>query len=337
MGKHYQQFSLEERSAIARLYKDGQSIRQIAAALDRPPSSVAREIKRNSTKTLGYRPDYAEILSRSRRWSGSKLSRNTALRKAVLGRLAIGWSPEQIAGRMAHEQQAVTISHESIYRFIYAEIARTKDYRWRHYLPRAKSKRSRGKRRYRSIQHIYARVPISERSKHVEQRQEPGHWESDLLHPTKHGAAILVHVERCSRFTLLAKHAGKHAAPISQQLRQWFSAMPENLRKTVTHDNGPEFFLHHQLHALGLKTFFCNPHSPWQKGTVENMNGRIRRFIPRGTNPNSFTEQDIKALAHKLNHTPRKCLAYKTPAEVFKQYLKPLHFNCESTCQPTRE
>jgi IS30 family transposase len=120
-------------------------------------------------------------------------------------------------------------------------------------------------------------------------------------------------------------------------MKIWFSAMPPDLRRTVTQDNGTEFFLHSQLHDLGIKTFFCDPHSPWQKGSVENMNGRIRRYIPRGTDPDSFSNADLQALAFQLNNTPRKCLAYKTPIEVFLGGLKPLHLKCESALLPSQE
>ena len=215
MGSIYRQFSLEERSRIARFHGAGQSIREIAATLGRAPSSVSRELKRNSGAQIGYRPSHADDLAWSRRWRGSRMERHPALREQVLSQLSLGWSPEQIAGRMAREKAALTISHESIYRFIYAQITRHNDYRWRHYLPQAKSKRGRGKRRYRPIEHIYARVPISQRPAHILSRKQPGHWEVDLLHPSKHGAAVLVAVERTSRLTLLAKQSGKHAEPTS--------------------------------------------------------------------------------------------------------------------------
>ena len=128
MGKGYRQLSLEERCSIARLHEDGQSIRQIAAALDRSPSSISRELSRNSGVQVGYQPAYDQQQTRARRWSGMRLERDQALRNEVLGRLQAGWSPEQVAGRMALEAGRNLISYESIYRFIYAQIGRTKDY-----------------------------------------------------------------------------------------------------------------------------------------------------------------------------------------------------------------
>jgi transposase, IS30 family len=137
----YTQLSLEERCSIARLHEDGQSIRQIAAALDRQPSTITRELKRNTGRKIGYRTAYAQAQASARRWSGSRLERDDTLRDAVLDRLACGWSPEQIAGRLAREEGHKVISHETIYRFIYAQLKRTNDTAWRLYLPRAKIKR----------------------------------------------------------------------------------------------------------------------------------------------------------------------------------------------------
>ena len=163
---------------------------------------------------------------------------------------------------------------------------------------------------------------------------QEAYWETDLLNPRKSGAAILVAQERASLFTLLAKQPVKQAQPVADQIKSWFKPMPAELRRTLVQDNGPEFFLHYQLHDLGVKTYFCDPHSPWQKGGVENMNGRIRRYIPLGTDPESFSNNDLQTLAHRLNATPRKCLGFKTPAEVFSSQL--LHFKCESTSPLSR-
>lgn len=142
MGKErYTQLSLDERCTISTFQKEGKSIRQIAAALARSPSTIARELKRNTTKTGGYKPGYAQQQTAGRRWRGSKLERQPALRSTVFDLLAMGWSPQQVASRLALDQGCKLISHESIYRFIYAQIKRTQDYQWRNYLPRGKSQR----------------------------------------------------------------------------------------------------------------------------------------------------------------------------------------------------
>lgn len=160
----YCQLSLEERCAIARLHDDGQSIRQIAAALDREPSTISRELKRNKGARVGYKPAYAQAEAVARRWSGSRLERDDVLRGAVLDRLAAGWSPEQVAGRLARQAGQSVISHESIYRFIYAQARRTNDGSWRQYLPRAKARRGRRpKPGGSSASFIRLRRPLAER------------------------------------------------------------------------------------------------------------------------------------------------------------------------------
>src|SRR6266702_7451921 len=179
MGKIYNQFTLEERCTIAGLRQAGQSIRQIAAALDRSPSSVSRELKRNHGAQVGYKPGYAHEQTAARRWNGSRLERNAKLRDLVLGGLRRGWSPEQVAGWLGRHKGGTTISHESIYRFIYAQIRRTNDGTWRNYLPRAKYKRGWQRRRKRSSDDlIKGRVSIALRPTAVDSRRTFGHWGS---------------------------------------------------------------------------------------------------------------------------------------------------------------
>ena len=171
MGRAYVQLSLEDRCEIARRHAEGQSIRKIAAALDRAPSSIARELKRNSGRKVGYRPAYADEQTRARRWKGSRIARKPELQKVVLGRLAQGWSPEQVAGRMAREHDPLRVSHETIYRFIYEQIRRTQDFRWRLYLPRAKSRRGvRGSRGGSPASFIQHRVSLNLRHPEACQR-----------------------------------------------------------------------------------------------------------------------------------------------------------------------
>ena len=336
MGRSYRQLTLEERCTIARLHEDGQSLRQIASIMGRAASSIAREIKRNSGSQVGYRPAYAEQQALSRRWRGSRLERDDWLRDEVLGRLAQGHSPEQVAGRLAVEQGKSVISYESIYRFIDAQIRRTKDYSWRHYLPCAKSKRGRrGRKGGSSVQHIHGRIPIAARPPEVQDRQQFGHWEADLMMFSNKKHNLLVAQERTSRFVLLALQPDKTAQRVIDNEILWFTPLPRQARQTLTHDNGTEFALHYRLQDIDLQTYFCNPHSPWQKGGVENMNGRLRRYLPLRTDMTALHHEHITRLQHKMNHTPRKCLDYKTPAEVF--YKKLLHFKCESTFPPARE
>jgi IS30 family transposase len=200
MGKHYRHLGLEERCQVAELHQAGRSIQQIAAALDRSPSSISRELKRNRGVQVGYKPTYAQEQATARRWKGSRLERNAELRALVLDRLTRGWSPEQIAGWLARNKATARISHESIYRFIYDQIRRTNDGSWRHYLPRAKGKRGRRRRASRSsVSLIKGRVSITLRPPEVGLRTTFGHWEADLMLFTAPGQAILVSQERKSR------------------------------------------------------------------------------------------------------------------------------------------
>jgi transposase, IS30 family len=335
MGTRYTQLTIEDRCRIACLQEQGCSVRQIAAALDRAPSTIAREIKRNTGRKVGYRPAYAHEQTRARRWKGSKLERDESLRSAVLERLKQGWSPEQIAGRLARDQAEPSISHETIYRFIYAQIARTNDFSWRRYLPRAKSKRGRrGTRGGSPVAFIEGRIPLSERPAEARDRQTPGHWEADLMMFAKYGQAILTLHERSSRILLAARPDNKTANLIAQLIEQLLRPIPSQLRRTMTFDNGTEFARHTRLHSLDLQTFFCDPYAPWQKGGIENAIGRMRRLIPRKTNLATISQRHFTALLQAYNATPRKCLDYKTPAELFLGHL--LHFKCESTSPPSR-
>ena len=330
MGTRYQQLSLEDRCEIARLHAQGSSLRQIAAALDRAPSTVSRELKRNITRQTGYRPAYAEEQSQARRWKGARLDRFPELRDSVLGRLRDGWSPEQIAGRLAVETGAPVISHESIYRFIYAQIARTNNFSWRHYLPRAKARRGyRGHKGGSPARFIKDRVSIAQRPQEAEDRSTPGHWEADLMLFSKYGQAVLTLHNRSSRILLATRPPNRAAAPTVKTLRTLLEPLPDSFRKTITFDNGTEFAHHSELHRIDIQTFFCDPHAPWQKGSIENAIGRMRRFLPRKTDLATLQNQDFNAMLQTYNNTPRKCLGYKTPAEVFCQQL--LHFKCEST------
>lgn len=332
MGQGYRHFSLEERCEIARLQAEGRSLRQIAAALDRAPSSVARELRRNRGSTVGYKPAYAEERAKARRWTGSKLDRKPELRQRVLTHLSRGHSPEQTSGRIARETGTALISHETIYRFIYAQIARHQDYAWRLYLPRAKAKRGfRGRKGGSAANYIQNRVPVSQRPPEAETRAIPGHWEADLVLFAKYGQAVLALHERTSRILLAQRPPNKTSALIGNCLHSLFILMPPPMRQTVTFDNGSEFSGHFHLHQLALRTFFCDTHSPWQKGGIENAIGRMRRFLPRKTDLATISDQKFNDLVAIYNHTPRKCLDFQTPAEVFCSQL--LHFECESTCR----
>jgi transposase, IS30 family len=336
MGKNYDQLTLDERFRLAQLHAEGHSIRQIAADLDRSPSTIARELRRNAGNQIGYRPGHAQERTRARRWKGSKLERNPELAKEVLSCLKKGWSPEQTCAFLARAHGEKLISPESIYRFIYAQIRRTKDYTWRRYLPRAKSKRGRfGRKGGSSALHIQARVPIAERPAEVETRAVPGHWEADLMLFAKYGQAILALHERSSRLLLALRPPNKESARIARAIGDILAPLPQPLRRTITFDNGTEFARHFELHQLEIETFFCDPYAPWQKGGIENAIGRMRRTIPRKTDLATMSTRRLSNLIAAYNNTPRKCLDWHTPAEFFLSQV--LHFECESTFPLSRE
>ena len=231
---------------------------------------------------------------------------------------------------MALESGKHVISHETIYRFIYAQLARTKDYSWRHYLPRGKSKRGwRGRRGGSPASFIRLRRPLAERPQDAADRLTPGHWEADLMLFRIYGRAVLTLHERHSRLLIAMRPPGKAASPIASIMTQVLGAFPPQWRRTVTFDNGTEFARHHQLHDLGVETFFCDTHSPWQKGGVENAIGRMRRTRPRKTDLAELSDDRFVQLLQAYNNTPRKCLGYRTPAEIFSNQV--LHLKCEST------
>jgi len=329
MGESYDQLTLEERCAIAELHRAGRSLRQIAAALHRAPSTIARELKRNTgsgPRAASYRPAYAEQQTKARRWSGARLDRDPALRERVLTLLSQGWSPEQVVGRLKREAGRTVIGCETIYRFVYDQLKRTNDGAWRRYLPRAKAKRGRRRKKGGSpASFIKHRVSVHARPPEALDRREAGHWEADFMLFARYGQSVLVLHERASRLTCFVRTDTRKAEPTAALLGQLLAPLPADLRLSLTFDNGTEFAEHHRL---TIPTFFCDPHAPWQKGGVENAVGRIRRWLPRRTNLEDLDPNEILNAAWAYNHTPRRCLDFLTPAEVFSQVLR---FEWEST------
>jgi transposase, IS30 family len=342
MGTRYDQLRLAERCEIFRLRAGGISLRRIAQHLGRSPATISRELRRNSVKTKawpgGYAPDRAHALAgRRRRWDCRfKMARQPDLRECVRQLLAMGWSPEQIAGRLALCNASMRISHESIYRFIYHRVAQN-DY-WHRLLPSRKNRRGRLKRGGVSpLTNMKRRISIHERPEEVDDRRNPGHWEADLMCFTKRQQAVLVIHERASRILLAARQTTKAAPVILSRIRGLLAQLPSELRRTMTFDNGTEFALHYRLDDdLGLKTYFCDPRAPWQKGGIENAILRLRRPLPRKSDLAAISPRQLARIIANYNATPRRCLGFKTPAEVFWEILNPLHFKRETTWPPAR-
>ena len=319
MGKTYDQLDMDERYEIYRLHEAGKSRREIGRLMDRDGSTISRELRRNQLPRGEYKPASADRIALSKRRRLSKIERLSPLRTYIGDRLAMGWSPEQIAGRLRLEESEHRVSVESIYRFIYRP--RVKPEKLYRFLPRAKA--TRGRRYFkRRRQPIPGRRSIHERPQAVENRQEFGHWEGDLMQFRTQRGNLLTLCERKTRFSIAAPLKTKTASETDATLQAILAAFPLEARRTISYDNGPEFALHRNLEAaLGTEAFFCDPHSPWQRGTIENTNGIFRRDMPRKTDITNYSAQDIADLAWAINSTPRKCLGFKTPAEAFLKNL----------------
>jgi len=306
MEKQYHHLCRAERDEIYRFLKDDISRREIGKRLGRSVATISREIRRNGGH-LGYLPDTAQTTARRRRTRGSfKIDRYPELKSALLEGLHRRWSPEDIAHTCYGKQ---TFCHETIYRYIYHSPWAIK-FGLYQFLWREKPRRS--KRRYRkSRSKIPHRTSIHERSEHINTRHHYHHWEADLVHFKKQKHNLITAIERKSRFLLVVNNPdGKNAANVARRLGE---AIAPYAPKSITLDNGLEFAAHQSLPA---KTFFCDPYSSWQKGSVEHANGRIRRWLPKSYD-GPITQNMLDTIAKILNNKPRKILGWKTPAQIF--------------------
>jgi IS30 family transposase len=319
--------TLSEREEISRGVVAGRSIRSIAASLGRAPSSISREIRRNGGP-VGYRAAPADqaALDRARRPKVCKLVQNRALAHLVASKLCREWSPEQIAGwlkRTYADDETHQVSHETIYRslFIQARGALKKELM-------AHLRRTRGMRRSRhhtqktSIHgRISDAVSISERPAEAEDRALPGHWEGDVLFGSRN-SQIATLVERQSRYVMLAKVDSKDTQTVVTALIKHAHKLPHELYQSLTWDRGKELADHKRFTlATDIKVYFCDPHSPWQRGSHENTNGLLRQYLPKGIDVSAYSQAQLNALARRLNQRPRKTLNYETPAEKFHQFV----------------
>jgi IS30 family transposase len=317
--------SLAEREEISRALVTGHSIRSIAARIGRAPSTVSREVKRNGGR-IGYRANRADgaALERAHRPKRCKLAENRALAGIVTEKLRLLWSPEQIAGWLKHtypDDQSLHVSHETIYRslFIQARGALKKELL-------AHLRRTRAMRRSRHYTQktenhgrIVDAVSISERPASVEDRAVPGHWEGDLLFGS-HNSQIATLVERQTRYLMLVKLTGKDTETVVNALIKNARKLPQELYQSLTWDRGKELADHKRFTvATDVKVYFCDPQSPWQRGSNENTNGLVRQYLPKGIDVSSYSQAKLNAMARQLNERPRKTLGYRTPAEMFSE------------------
>ena len=319
--------TLSEREEISRGVAVGESGRAIARRLGRSPATVCREIARHGGKAL-YRAAEADRRAwrNGRRPQPCKLALNGELRELVAGKLAEDWSPEQIAGwlRLEHGgDHTGRVSHETIYRTLFIQARGALKRELIAHLRQAGSvRRPKGASKNAGQGHIRDAVSISERPAEAEDRAVPGHWEGDLLA----GAAnthVATLVERHSRFLLLVRVEGKDTRSVVGALSHQMKDLPDQLRRSLTWDRGTEL-AHHARFTLAtdLKVYFCDPQSPWQRGSNENTNGLLRQYLPKGTDLSRFTQSEFDAIASKLNTRPRETLGFHTPADTLDAALR---------------
>lgn len=319
-----------ERDKIAVLLAQEVTISEIARKLKRSKSTISEEVKRNRRWDKGkqswvYEAIFAQEGTDKRMVKRRKRPalKNKWLYQYIIDHLRQGWSPEQIEGRlkMEHgEDYHKTVGHEAIYQYIYHQENK-EDGLWE-YLPRKQKKRKKQNGRSVHHSHIPDRVSIHLRSKVVDQRIEIGHFEGDTVEGLRRvGDGIHTEVERVSRTTFAVKVKEISSEEGIKAQKEIFNELPVSLRKSTTLDNGRENHLHQELKELGMETYFADPYSSWQRGTNEYHNGLIRRYLPKGTDFSTLTQEELDDILWEINNRPRKCLGYKTPLEVFNRYL----------------
>ena len=319
---HYTHFTTEEREKSMVMLGQGLSIRAIARILSRAPSSVSRELKRNANKDGSYSASAATRRYTNRRKHCHKkaiLIGESELRSYVIEKLSEDWSPDQISGRAKEKQKPFSISYNTIYRAIQKGIIPKE---LRAHL-RIKSTKNRKKRSNDKRGKIADTVSIHDRPVEVENREVLGHWESDTVLGKRNTGCIGTHVERKTGFLIAIKLPDRKGDVFSKLTIKHFLSLPNELKKSFTVDNGVEFMSHKQLsQGTGMNVYFCDPYSPWQRGSNENTNGLLRQYFPKGTSFLDISDEALARSVWKINNRPRKRLGYKTPFEVLLASLE---------------
>jgi IS30 family transposase len=319
--------TLAEREEISRGIAIGQSLRSIAGKLNRSPSTISREINRNGGLEK-YRASDAEKAAWERAYRPKicKLITHRPLSRIVAQKLQLEWSPQQIAGwlkRTFPDDETRQVSHETIYRTLYIQARGALKKELIKHLRKPRVMRRSRHHTQKTPDHgqIVDAVSISERPPIVEDRAVPGHWEGDLLIGTLK-SQIATLVERSSRYTMLIKLPNREAETVTQALIKHSQKLPDQLYKSLTWDRGKELASHKKFTvATDIKVYFCDPSSPWQRGSNENTNGLLRQYFPKGMDLSKISQAQLNAVAKKLNGRPRKTLNYLTPAEKFDEYV----------------
>ena len=325
----YKHFSVEEREKIQVMHWKRRSVRYIAKTLNRSPSSVSRELKRNFPLQHRYTPRLAHekaLIKRKNR--GRKLRlKNGFTRRYVIDHLKTGYSPEQIAGRLHYEHSNQSISHEAIYQYIYSQVYRKGHgymkpgyHDLRQYLKRRHKRRvKKGFRKSRKIPRLNGRS-IESRPKEIELRKVIGHWEGDSIVSRKSKVGLNTLVERKTGFVLISKIDNGTAQKTTETVVNRLSSLRKKFRHTLTLDNGSENAGYDEIEKrLDIECYFAHPYSSWERGSNENTNGLIRWYFPKGTDFATISSESIQAVEWALNNRPRKRLGWKTPLEVFNE------------------
>lgn len=320
MGTCYNQISTEERTTIAGLLKAGLSMQQIAKELSRAPSTISREISRNFPKdvTSNHLASTADRKAERRKQTVHKRPRlkSQAIRAYVEEKILLGWSPEQIAGRLKLEQPGLSTNYESIYLYLYKEA--------RHLLQHLPKRRKRRHRRNFSLKkrrHVLGEtVSIDNRDPQISCRNDVGHWEADTVYSSKGTAALLILAERKTRYIKISKLQKRTARSTRLAIVRRLRNLDPAIRKSLTFDNGAENAQHKLIdRAINTQSYFCHPYCSYEKGTVENSIGVLRRIFPKNTNFDTVSSAKIFAAEIQLNNRPRKCLNFLTPCEAFNR------------------
>ena len=319
--------SLAEREEISRCLVAGQSIRSIASQLGRSPSTISREIKRNGGQGC-YRATQADQAAweRAHRPKTCKLAQNRSLAHIVAGKLQLQWAPQQIAGWLKHTYSCdrdYHVSHETIYRSLFIQARGALNKELLQHLRRTRAMRRSRHHTQKTDNHgkITDTVSISERPASVEDRAVPGHWEGDLLFGSIN-TQIATLVERQTRYVMLVKVASKDTETVITALIKHARKLPQELYKSLTWDRGKEMADHKRFTlATDISVYFCDPRSPWQRGSNENTNGLLRQYFPKGIDISGYSQAQLNAVARRLNERPRMTLNYETPAERFSQLV----------------
>ncbi len=320
----YKHLTDYERYIIHHLNLFRLSNAEIARQLGRSPSTISRELRRNANSMGQYLPEHAQQLTRQRRQEAAHRRRtgDAALMAHVEAKLKVKWSPEEIAGRLRTKPpvnlKGKTISHATIYRWIWGDRQRAE--RLRTYLRVAYKKRRKVYGKPSKRGQIPNRVSIEERPAIVEERQRLGDWEGDTIVGKGRSGYVMTNVDRASRYIVARKLDRATGQAVSDAMYQAMRRMPPEKRKTETVDNGREFSQHETIaRKLKMSVYFAHPYSSWERGTNENTNGLLRQYLPKSRDFKTLTSRELARYICQLNNRPRKCLNYKTPNEVFHQ------------------